>query len=135
MEKDVKSALDNALRWWDTSKKSYYAGNYDNSVYAMEMSLEIGLKAVLIKNGIDYPKIHDITGVIRMSFPANMKGNGLEQKEIDNMLDTMQVLLRYRNSAGYMFSNNISMETLKHVADDNINKVKRYLEILNRLLD
>ncbi len=134
MEKNVKSALDNASRWYSTAKEAYAAKNYDNSVYAMEMALEIGLKAVLISEGVDYPKIHDVTAVIRMSLNADINKKGINQDTVDDMLSTMQVLLKYRNAAGYMFSNNVNMDVLKRVADDNLEKVGKHLTLLSKNL-
>ncbi len=133
MEKDVKSALDNAFRWYSTAQEAYVAKNYDNAVYALEMSLEIGLKAILIRNGVEYPKIHDVSGVVRPFLTVGTNKNRTDQSTIDKMLGSFQVLLMYRNAAGYMFSNNVSMDTLKRVADDNIKKVESYLKILSEI--
>ncbi len=134
MEKNVKSALDNASRWCSTAQEAYVAKNYDNSVYAMERARERGLKAVLISRGVEYPKIHDITGVIRASLNADINKKRINQDMIDDMLSTLQVLLKYRNAAGYMFANNVSMDVLKRVADDNLEKVEKYLTFLNKIL-
>jgi HEPN domain-containing protein len=131
MEKLGTRAIDSAEHWYSVAEDSIKLENYDTAVYGMEMSLEIGLKGILMKNKIDYPKIHDVTAVLR-SRAGRLKLSRQFSDRMDDMLETFQILLKYRNDAGYLFSGASDPAVLKEVAVENIEKVREYLDLLRK---
>ncbi|MEM3191927.1 MAG: HEPN domain-containing protein [Candidatus Micrarchaeaceae archaeon] len=129
MENEALIAVNNAKRWYKTAMDAYDDGNYDTCVYSLEMALEIGLKSMLLKFNIEYPKMHDIIPIFKLR-TQSLKFSKELDKSLDEMLGTFQLLLKYRNETGYMFSYKTDMVTLKKVAIDSLPKVGGYLKIL-----
>lgn len=122
-------ALDDALRWLNSAKRSGGAGDYNLGIYGLEMSVEIALKAVLIALDIDYPKVHDILPIIRSAIKESK--SKLPSAFINNesfILDTLRELLKLRGPAGYTFSSNIKITDLE-------GDYKKYLKEVTRILD
>ena len=131
MEKPRKIVVESAEHWYSVAIDSIKIGNYDTAVYGMEMSLEIGLKGILIKNRVEYPKIHDVTAVLKSKSGSLRLGKPLNDK-LDEILGIFQILLKYRNDAGYMFSGGSDQAALKKVATEHIGKVREYLDLLRK---
>ena len=103
MENEAVNAVNNAKRWYKTATDAYDDGNYDTCVYSLEMALEIGLKSIFLKFEIEYPKIHDVIPIFKLR-AGSLKFNKKLEESLDEILETFQLLLKYRNDAGYMFS-------------------------------
>ena len=131
MERLGARVVESAEHWYSVAEDSIKLENYDTAVYGMEMSLEIGLKGILLKNKMEYPKIHDVTAVLR-SRAGRLKLSRQFSDRMDNMLETFQILLKYRNDAGYMFSRVSDSVVLKEVAIENIGKVREYLDLIKK---
>jgi HEPN domain-containing protein len=115
-------ALDDAMRWLNSAKRSGDSGDYNLGIYGLEMSLEIALKAVLIALKVDYPKVHDVLPVIRLAIKENRsKLPGAFVNNESFVLDTFRELLKLRGPAGYTFSSNIKIADLE-------GDYKRYLK-------
>lgn len=120
-------ALDDALRWLNSARRSGDSGDYNLGIYGLEMSLEIALKAVLIALKVDYPKVHDILPVIRLAIKENR--SKLPEAFVNNesfVLDTLRELLKLRGPAGYTFSSNIKIADLE-------GDYKRYLKDVTKI--
>jgi HEPN domain-containing protein len=131
MERLGTSVIESAEHWYSVAEGSIKLANYDTAVYGMEMSLEIGLKGILLKNKIEYPKIHDVTAVFR-NRAGRLKLSRHFSERMDDMLETFQILLKYRNDAGYLFSGASDSAVLKEVAIENIGKVREYLDLIKK---
>ncbi len=127
--KAALDALDDALRWLNSAKRSGDSGDYNLGIYGLEMSTEIALKGVLIALKIDYPKVHDILPVIRLAIREH--SSRLPGAFVNNeyfILDTLRELLKLRGPAGYTFSSNIKVADLKE-------DYKRYLRDVTQILE
>ncbi len=129
MENEAVNAVNNAKRWYKTATDAYDDGNYDTCVYSLEMALEIGLKSIFLKFEIEYPKIHDVIPIFKLR-AGSLKFNKKLEESLDEILETFQLLLKYRNDAGYMFSHRTDMSILKRVAVESLPEVNEYLELL-----
>ena len=54
----IKLYIEDAKRWFAVAKLSMDNSLSDKAMYAMEMSLEMVLKAVLLAFGAEFPKTH-----------------------------------------------------------------------------
>ncbi len=100
MENKARAAIEDSERWLSTAKLSENSGSFDIALYSAEMSLEIAMKALLTKKGVDYPKKHDIIDYFKVSIGS--KGIPKELKdESQSIIRTFSELLDLRNSAGY----------------------------------
>ncbi len=131
MERLTTRIIESMEHWYSVADSSIKLGNYDTAVYGMEMALEIGLKGLLEKNKVEYPKIHDVTAVLR-GRSSRVKLSSQLSVKMDGILETFQILLKYRNDAGYMFSSTSSSAALKEVAIDNDRKVREYLDLIKK---
>ncbi len=112
--KAALDALGDAARWLNSAKRSGESGDYNLGIYALEMSVEIALKGVLIALGIDYPKVHDILPSVRLAIKEYK--SKLPTIFVNNeafILDTLRELLKLRGPAGYTFSSNIKIADLE----------------------
>jgi HEPN domain-containing protein len=102
MENSASGAIKDAKRWIATAAYSGESGNYDIALYSAEMALEIAMKALLIKNGVDYPKKHDVIDQFKLVVNSRGVNRQLREKS-DDIVKTFSKLLDLRNMAGYNF--------------------------------
>ncbi len=95
--------MDTAKDWLLAAEVTSKAGISGQSLFSLEMSVEIALKAVLLSVNADVPKVHDIRSVINV----HLKNNSvLPKKFLENLPGYMKVfeeLIRERAPAGYGF--------------------------------
>lgn len=121
--------------WLIAAEKSKDDGGYKLAVYALEMSLETALKAVLLSFRVEPPKTHNIVAFMRES--VRNGGETMPKRfvsELDPMLSTFQLLLDNRNTAGYSFSTGSETPFLKRIAEESLPKAKRYLGLCKDLV-
>ncbi len=134
MERIVsKKAMDSATRWFDLSSAGIKQKDYDGALYCLEMSLEIGMKAILLSKKKEVPKTHNILD----AFISVVNDNKIMDiyKELDGIKDAFNLLIKFRNVSGYMFESTASLEDLKTVIDRVYDKVKTYLDLFKKVID
>ncbi len=99
----VKTAIEVSKDWLSTAEMSSKMGLYEQSLYAMEMSVEIAFKAVLRSLSIEFPKVHDITDAAREYLSGNGKLPGGFREGLQDYIATFNSLLGYRPIVGYGF--------------------------------
>ncbi len=104
--------IDTAKDWLDTARLAMDKGMGAQAIYAMEMSVEIALKSVLITLHIDVPKVHDIRKIARMHISGNRAVGKAFRGKIDGYLETFEELLRLRAPAGYGFERPAAREEI-----------------------
>ncbi len=126
-------AVDTAKDWLVSAQANLEKKKYNLSIYSMEMSLEIALKAVIISLNVDFPKTHFMHDEFERVTKLNSRvlPEGLKSKSSE-ILDEFDLLIQNRNVGGYTFSSNISNEDLKSLAEDNITKVEEYVNICSK---
>lgn len=101
----VRTPIETAKGWLKTAEVAFDAGIYEQSLYALEMSVEIALKAVLIATHVEVPKVHDITDVVRTFLVHNKKLPKEFADNIPDYLSTFKSLVEIRPFVGYGFEN------------------------------
>jgi HEPN domain-containing protein len=99
----VKTAIEVAMDWLATAEMSLKDKRYEQSLYSMEMSVEIAFKAVLISLKHEVPKVHDISEIAREYLAGNQKLPEGFLGGLEDYLSTFNILLGFRPIVGYGF--------------------------------
>lgn len=109
----MKTAIEAANDWLKTAEASLKVGLYEQSLYSMEMSVEIAFKAVLLSLNVEYPKIHDITEIARYHLSGNGKLPKAFKEGLQDYLATFNLLLGFRPIVAYGFGERFQGEDFK----------------------
>ena len=128
---DMKStdALKAASAWLRTARAAIDKGDYEVSLYAQEMALEISLKAVLIYVNTEAPRRHDILEIFsktvkeRKGIPETIKENRVK------IIDTFRSLLYFRQMGVYSYEYNIDRSEFQEKAEKYYPEVERIVEL------
>lgn len=108
-------ALSRAQNWLQGAQRGKEDQRWDDCVYNAQMAAEHAIKALFLKLGIIYKRIHDVTDTFR-----NMTENeDLPKKfreKIPNIADQIEELTEQRNLAGYGFEEGIAPDHFKEYA-------------------
>lgn len=99
----MKTVIEAARDWLATAEMSSKSKRYEQSLYAMEMSVEIAFKAVLLSLKLEVPKVHDISEIAREYLAGNRKLPKEFLEGLEDYLNTFNVLLGFRPIVGYGF--------------------------------
>ncbi|MGC8514666.1 MAG: HEPN domain-containing protein [Thermoplasmata archaeon] len=131
-------ALKTADSWMTTANLMIEKGIYNTALYAEEMSIEIGLKAIMLALGEDPPKVHNILESISEVINKSEKisqGDREKLKEMSRFL--LPELLRTRQISGYTFNFNISDKELESLAlkyiEPTMDALKKIREIISHV--
>lgn len=128
MENDrIDAAIETSKLWFKAAEDTRKGGSYNVSLYSLEMSLEIALKAILMAVNMDPPKTHDIGNVVKRVL-NRLENKNIDDQEITEMVDLFYVLLGLRNESGYMYDSRISNAALKELVDKYFEPTQKGLE-------
>ncbi len=135
MEKDrIEAALETSRLWFKAAEDTRKGGSYNVSLYSLEMSMEIMLKAILMTQGIDPPKTHDIGNVVKRAL-GDLKNKNIDKKELAEIIDLFYVLLGLRNESGYMYDSRMSNSSLKELVNKYFEATRKSLQSCTRILN
>ncbi len=124
----MKTAIETAYDWLETAKITLKAKRYEQSIYSLEMSVEIALKAVLIELGVEVPKVHDIRYVAGSTLRGNSRVPKQFLKDLNGFLSDFDTLLRLRSATGYGFETGFDSPRLEKIARELFSKGERTVE-------
>lgn len=131
----VKKAIETAKDWLETADITLSAKRYEQSIYSLEMSVEIALKAVLIELNVDVPKVHDIRNVAVTFLRGNSKVPKQFLLDLGGFLTDFDTLLRLRSAVGYGFETGFDASKLKKIADELYSKGERIVEACEEAIE
>lgn len=99
----AKNALRDAKEWLAISEKSIEINAFSKAIYFMEMALEISLKALLIYDGVDFPKSHNILAPITKLLITDDFELGEIKSASDQIINTYHALLDLRMASAYSY--------------------------------
>ncbi len=121
--------LRNSEMWLRTCDASRKAGIPASALYSLEMAVEMALKAVLCKLGIEVPKSHNVTNQIREVARHDARIPKEFRDKIDKIADTFSLLVEYRAPSGYSFEYNFTEKELKGKLDDLYDDSREIIEL------
>lgn len=121
----VKTAIDVARSWLRSAEVNFEAEEYEQSLYSMEMSVEIAFKAVLTAVNVEVPKVHDIADLAMAYLGANKKLPADLINGLESYLTTFNLLLDFRPIVGYGFEEKFRNKDFKTWAKELLPESKR----------
>ncbi|TXT59213.1 MAG: HEPN domain protein [Promethearchaeota archaeon] len=129
----TKKALNRARRWYQGAIRAFEDERWDDVVYSYEMAVEQALKGILILYGIEYPKKHDISGLLLIL--EEMDVPDFFSKKIDKYAQILNILVKKRGPAAYGYVEGIKKEEFKEDAINLRSNVEEILDNCERLFD
>ena len=114
----VKPPIETAKDWLQTAELTLDAKKYEQSLYALEMSVEIAFKAVLLSVRVEAPKAHDIRKIVHTYLVGNKKMPKQFLGDLDDYISTFGTLLRLRPLVGYGFESDVEKGVLEDQAKE-----------------
>ena len=127
--------IDNAKMWLITAQATIERQVYPTALYSIEMSVELAVKGVMFNLGVDVPKVHNITPLIREIFAE--KQSMLPKEFIENepfIIDTFSILLDLRPAAGYAYERNINNESMKESAQKYVKSAAQIIMLCQKAI-
>jgi len=111
----AKKGLERAGRWLRGAEVALDEERWDDVVYSAQMAVEQASKAVLFALGVDFPRQHDVSGVLidmmdREDLPGDFRG------EIPQIAAAIRELAEQRGLAGYGFEEGITADYFEDYA-------------------
>lgn len=119
---EVEQLLRRSREFLETAKYQRDSGFYDLAVFSLEQSLQLFLKAKLLANGVDYPRIHSVRRLMRI-LPEVAKEN---ESIIRSLLDKYFLELGVLDDA-YITSRYVTREFVKE-------EVERLLVVVEEVI-
>lgn len=109
----VNAPIETAKDWLQTAKITSDAGIYGQSIYALEMAVEIALKAVLLSVHVDVPKVHDVRKTVKTFIVGNKDVPKSFRDGLDHYMPIFETLLNLRAMVGYGFEGGAESKELE----------------------
>lgn len=119
--------LERSRRFYETALLQIDRGFYDLAAFSLEQSLQLYLKAYLLKLGVDYPRTHDMRRLLELARRVTERG------EIKELLSKYSVELGSLEDAyitSRYFARSYTYEEIKRLK----NVVERVRDVLERLV-
>ncbi len=131
---EATDIMNGSKRWLKSCDANAKNKLYGIALYSLEMSVEMALKAVLYKLGMEVPKAHNIAGQIRAAIRENRHaGEGLKAR-IDKITDVFSALIEYRAPSGYAFEYNYTENEFKRKLGEIYPEAKEIVELCDKFV-
>lgn len=108
-------AIKRAQNWLQSAKRGLEDKRWNDCVYNAQMASEQAIKALFLKKGIHYKRIHDISELVRrLQDDPDLPAFFCEK--IPKYADKLEELTELRNLAGYGFEEGIDNEYFEEYA-------------------
>lgn len=108
-------ALKRAQNWCQSAQRGKEDQRWDDCVYNAQMAAEQAIKALFLKQGIYYKRIHDVADTFR-DLTENEQLPTTFREQIPKIADQIEELTEQRNLAGYGFEEGINPEYFQEYA-------------------
>ena len=85
---EYEGLMEKSRRFYKTALMQIERGFYDLAVFSLEQSLQLFLKAVLLRLGIDYPRTHSVRRLLELV--GEVSGH---REEVEGLLSRLSVEL------------------------------------------
>ncbi len=135
MDTLASKALRNSQRWLSSSSSSYISESYDIAVYELEMAGEVALKALLIHSGLEVPKRHDVSRILRSLAHDNDIVPLNKMNKFFEFLDTFDRVTKFRGDAGYSYESSQDLDTFKELYQLYNEKINQLVEFASDIIN
>lgn len=110
----ARLAYERGLRWLESGERALEDRRWDDAVYSAQMAAEQASKGLLLAAGIEVPKQHDVSNLLR-ELAAGAE-NTIPQHDIEKVARIVADLASRRSQAAYGFESEIGVEAFRTVA-------------------
>jgi len=132
-EKKVVLAFQRAKRWLQGSERAFEDGRWDDVVYSAQMAVEQAVKALLMKEGLIFRRVHDVADELH-GLRSKMSLRGDVSADIDRILDTLVFLGDQRSLAGYGYESEVDVNFFIEIAPEAFQRAKNALDLLSAFI-
>ena len=108
-------AISRAQNWLQSAQRGKEDQRWDDCVYNAQMAAEQAIKALFLKLGIFYKRIHDVTDIFR-NLTENEELPKTFREKIPKIADQIEELTEQRNLAGYGFEEGVPPDYFQEYA-------------------
>ncbi len=120
--------MDEAKSWLRSAELNMDGSNYSKSVYALEMSLEIALKSVLVSASQSATRQHDVLpqleGIILLK-PKLL--SAAFKQQFEHIVPVFRQLLALRLPSAYGYEATFSEDDFRHVSEECYDLVEKMI--------
>uniref|UniRef100_A0A7J3XZ14 HEPN domain-containing protein n=1 Tax=Thermogladius calderae TaxID=1200300 RepID=A0A7J3XZ14_9CREN len=117
--------LERSRRFLATAELQIDKGFYDLALFSLEQALQLYLKAVVLRLGVDYPRTHSVRKLLELVY--KLTGSDEVEKFFSNYAIELGVL-----EDAYITSRYIPREYTKEEAKRLLEVVREVIEVVNR---
>jgi len=117
--------LERSRRFLATAELQIDKGFYDLALFSLEQALQLYLKAVVLRLGVDYPRTHSVRKLLELVY--KLTGSDEVEKFFSNYAIELGVL-----EDAYITSRYIPREYTKEEAKRLLGVVREVIEVVNR---
>jgi len=117
--------LERSRRFLATAELQIDKGFYDLALFSLEQALQLYLKAVVLRLGVDYPRTHSVRKLLELVY----KQTGYD--EVEKFFSNYAIELGVLEDA-YITSRYIPREYTKEEAKRLLGVVREVIEVVNR---
>jgi len=121
-----------AERWLESSGDALRARRYDDATYCAQMCVEQASKAVLVLLGVEYPKVHDVSDVLRA---VEGKMPKWFKEKLNQMCFILTDLAKRRSLAGYGFEKGLDVSYFADIAPRALEQAKFVFENCRKFVE
>ncbi|MEM1523581.1 MAG: HEPN domain-containing protein [Thermofilaceae archaeon] len=129
----ARAALRRAKRWLQGARRALEDGRWDDAVYASQMAVEHSAKGVLIAFGIEFPKVHDVSSVLRL-LPSRRELPRWFTSQLEEFAEDVSELARLRTIASYGYEMRVDESYFKDYAPMALKKAEKHYTTCVNLL-
>ncbi|MEM3893700.1 MAG: HEPN domain-containing protein, partial [Thermofilum sp.] len=129
----ARAALRRAKRWLQGARRALEDGRWDDVVYASQMAVEHSAKGVLIAFGVEFPKVHDVSPVLRL-LPSRRELPRWFTSQLEELAEDASELARLRAIASYGYEMGADESYLKDYAPEALRKAEKHYTACVNLL-
>ncbi|MEM0093128.1 MAG: HEPN domain-containing protein [Thermofilum sp.] len=129
----ARAALRRAKRWLQGARRALEDGRWDDVVYASQMAVEHSAKGVLIAFGVEFPKVHDVSPVLRL-LPSRRELPRWFTSQLEELAEDASELARLRAIASYGYEMGADESYFKDYAPEALRKAEKHYTACVNLL-
>ena len=130
----ARRAIVDAKQWLSIAEKSIEVEAYSKAIYAMEMGVEVSLKSLLLANGVDFPKTHNIIPYIKELVSSDQFKDLEIRNNLDQLLSTFHALLDLRTASGYSYESSLDSAFFKERAEKYLAPSHEIVTLIEKLM-
>ena len=129
----AERALADAEEWLQSADKLREINAGPKILYSLEMGVELSIKALLLYNGIDFPKSHNILAAVVSLLSSDIIDDEIRENA-ELIISTFHALLDLKSASGYSYESSYSHEFFIEKAEEYGGPASQVLALIKRYI-